>query len=515
MLDNHFEVLVSIMCYSLFSSLLGISLGLATAQQIQPREWTTWGINAGQWSEVVTRDVCIIGGGGSGAHAAVLLKDRNKTVAIVERNYRLGGHAETYIDPVSQTPVDLGVTIHQPIPEVLSFFQRFGVDLLNMATMEWNQPGQPANKSLPSLGYRTIPKYSDFRSGVAVQRQQADPTAAFNRAAGVLFRYICLLRGCSDFNPVPEDLYIPFGAFIEKYGLGDVVPTWYVYTQGMGDLLHMPTVYAIKYFNLDDIKALTQGHLTAARGDTAELYSRVAEYIGKSNLFLQSTVITSNRRNETTTTGRRELLISTPESGLILLSCNQVLLTVPPTFDNLDGWDLSSEEHDVFSQLSGANGYWTGLVTNVGLNQSFTYWNAAANTPFNIPVLPALYALTPTGVLDDVWMLKFSADTPALTDDQVRDYIRAEIRRLQHANCVSCTEIEFLILISHSPFMLHASSDKIREGFLGRLSALQGGFGGSMFYSGAAFHTHYSSLLWRFNEEVVIPMMMAASTWRI
>ena len=499
---------------SLLCILLGISLGLATAQQIHPREWTTWGINAGQWSKVVTRDVCIIGGGGSGAHAAVLLMDRNKTVAIVGRNDRLGGHAETYIDPVSQTPVDLGVAIHQPIPAVLSFFQRFGVDLLNMATTQWNQPGQPANKSLPSLGYRTFPKYLDFRSGVAVQRPQADPTAAFNRAAEVLARYGCLVRGCSDFNPVPEDLYIPFGAFIEKYGLGDVVPIWYTYTQGMGDLLQNPTVYAIKYFNLDDIKALTQGHLLAASGNTAELYSRVAKYIGESNLFLESTVIAANRGNQTTT-GRREILISTRESGLVLLSCNQVLLTVPPTFENLDGWDLSSEEQDVFSQLSGSNGYWTGLVSNVGLNQSFTYWNAAAKTPFNIPVLPALYSLAPSGVLDDVWVVKFTANTPALTDDQVRDYIRAEVRTIQRANCAKVTEIKFPALIPHLPFMLQASGDLIRKGFLGRLSALQGGFGGSMFYSGAAFHTHYTSLLWRFNEEVVIPMMMAASTRRV
>jgi hypothetical protein len=39
------------------------------------------------------------------------------------------------------------------------------------------------------------------------------------------------------------------------------------------------------------------------------------------------------------------------------------------------------------------------------------------------------------------------------------------------------------------------------------LRGLLGGWGGKMFYSGAAFHTHYSGYLWRYNEDVVIPMM--------
>jgi len=32
--------------------------------------------------------------------------------------------------------------------------------------------------------------------------------------------------------------------------------------------------------------------------------------------------------------------------------------------------------------------------------------------------------------------------------------------------------------------------------------------GGRMFYSGAAFHMHYSGYLWRYNEDVVIPKMV-------
>lgn len=493
-------------------SLLGTVALFVNAQLSSSRAWTTWDINDDQWSEVVTRDVCIVGGGSSGAHAAVKLLDRNKTVAVVERNDRLGGHAETYRDPRSQVPVDFGVVIHQPLQVVMDFFWRFEIPLLNMSSVAWNQPGEPANKSLPSVGYMSFRRYSDFRNGLGVERPNIDPTNAFERMAQILSRYESILHGSDLPNPVPEDLYIPLGAFIDKHDLSNVVPTWYQFSQGMGDLLHMPTIYAIKYFNLGDIRALTQGYLTSARGAIAELYEKAGKYIGESNVFLQSTVVAANRRNQTTTTGERELLISTRGAGLKLLSCRQILLTIPPTLANLGGWDLSREEHGVFSQLASANGYWTGLVTNVGLNQTITYVNAAAGTPFHVPVLPALYALTPTGVLDDVWTVKFgSTNTPELTEAQVRDHIRDEVYRLQVASGIPVSEIEFLTFVSHSPFMLHVPGEEIRDGFFGRLAALQGGFGGTMFYSGAVFHTHYTALLWRFNEEVVIPLMMALS----
>jgi ribulose 1,5-bisphosphate synthetase/thiazole synthase len=37
-------------------------------------EWSVFNINNGQWSEMVERDVCVVGGGASGVHAAIFLK---------------------------------------------------------------------------------------------------------------------------------------------------------------------------------------------------------------------------------------------------------------------------------------------------------------------------------------------------------------------------------------------------------------------------------------------------------
>ena len=56
--------------------------------------------------DIITRDVCIIGGGSTGTYSAVRLGDFNKSVIVVEMKGRLGGHTETYIDPPTQIPVD-------------------------------------------------------------------------------------------------------------------------------------------------------------------------------------------------------------------------------------------------------------------------------------------------------------------------------------------------------------------------------------------------------------------------
>jgi heterodisulfide reductase subunit A-like polyferredoxin len=55
--------------------------------------------------DIITRDVCIIGGGATGTYSAVRLReDFNKSIVIVEKTGRLGGHTETYIDPITQFP---------------------------------------------------------------------------------------------------------------------------------------------------------------------------------------------------------------------------------------------------------------------------------------------------------------------------------------------------------------------------------------------------------------------------
>lgn len=487
---------------------LAAAAGLARASG-----WTVMDINYGQWSEVVERDVCVVGGGASGVHAAVGLVDAGKTVAVVERNDFLGGHTHTYVDPDTQVPVDIGVIVYQPIPDVLDFFAKFDVPLVNLSTVHSNAVGQPANLSVPAALYNSARRNMDFRNGSATTLDWPDAQAqadALQQLAGILVDYAYLLQGYDLPDPVPEDLYLPFGAFLEKYNITAAFPVYYQYSEGMGDLLHISTIYVIKYFNLEDLQYSASGYLTQAQGDNSLLYTRAGEFLGADNVFLESVVVSANRQANATTTGRPELLISTRGEGLKLLSCGQVLLSIPPTLTNLRGWDLTAAERAVFAQYATANGYWTGLVRGAGLNQSESVYNAAQSTVMNIPVLPALYYVKPTGVLDDVWYVKFSADDPTLTDGLVQSYIERQISTVQEASGVNVTEnpVEWLIFESHTPFHLQVAPEAIKDGFYAQLTALQGGLDETMFYTGAAFHTQASTALWRFNNDVVIPKIL-------
>ena len=60
---------------------------------------------------MIRRDVCVIGGGSAGTYTAVRLGDLGRSVVVVEAKDRLGGHTETYHDPVTGGTVDIGVIV--------------------------------------------------------------------------------------------------------------------------------------------------------------------------------------------------------------------------------------------------------------------------------------------------------------------------------------------------------------------------------------------------------------------
>jgi NADPH-dependent 2,4-dienoyl-CoA reductase/sulfur reductase-like enzyme len=68
--------------------------------------------------EVIDVDVVIIGGGGMGAYSAIQLKDQGKKIVVVESKARLGGYTETYMDPETGIPIDMGVKLYHDEPLV-------------------------------------------------------------------------------------------------------------------------------------------------------------------------------------------------------------------------------------------------------------------------------------------------------------------------------------------------------------------------------------------------------------
>lgn len=217
---------------------------------------------------VITRDVCIIGGGASGTYAAIGLKDMNKSVAVVEAQSHLGGHTNTYTSPTTSKKVDYGVTIFANTSIVSSYFDRFKITLT---------PGD-ARPSIPVKNF-----YVDFRTGQNVTGYvPPDPTAAFRTYAAQAAKYPFLHSPGWDLpEPVPYDLLIPFGDFVEKYQLDNTLFTINEYAQGFGDLSSIPTIYVLKYFNvLPGQSGASTTSLTTARHDNSELYDKARKELG-------------------------------------------------------------------------------------------------------------------------------------------------------------------------------------------------------------------------------------------
>ena len=50
-------------------------------------------------------------------------------------------------------------------------------------------------------------------------------------------------------NPIPEDLLLPLGDFVNKYSLQPFAYLAYLYQQGLGNILAAKTLYVMRYFD--------------------------------------------------------------------------------------------------------------------------------------------------------------------------------------------------------------------------------------------------------------------------
>jgi hypothetical protein len=171
--------------------------------------------------DIITRDICIIGGRASGTYAAMRLRDLNQSVIIVDHANRLGGHTETFTDPATQAKVDIGVRVWHDFDIVKNFFARFDVPLTK------------ANSATPGV----TSEFVDFRTGKVVPGfSPSDPTAALGAYAAQAAKYPYLDAGFDLPDPVPADLLLPFGDFAVKFNLSAAVNTIFQFNQGIGDL---------------------------------------------------------------------------------------------------------------------------------------------------------------------------------------------------------------------------------------------------------------------------------------
>jgi hypothetical protein len=440
--------------------------------------------------QVIDTDVVIIGGGGMGAYSAIQLKDAGKKVVVVESKARLGGHTETYMDAETGIPIDMGVKLYHDEPQVYQWFARFNLSLT------------PFSFAPPSP-----PTQVDFRTGQVLQglppANQTAMAAALQRYAAVIAQYPQLEGGFYLPDPVPEDLYMPFGQFVQKYDLADAVQTIFGITSAFGDILELPALQQIRTLGLGLLKTM-QNFQTSSVMDNSLLFEKITAELQASNSLLLSSKVTKTAR-VSKTDGRVKVLVDTP-MGCRLIQAKKILMAIPPTPANLAAFDPSGDELKIFNQFTSV-GYYTSIIRHAGPT-NLTLQNLALDKPYALPPMPAIYNVNPTANPTLSLVYYGTKVGQHLSDDEAKAAIVADLKRFQAANNMTGPEPEFVAFSNHSPYNMMVGSEATKAGFYKDLYGLQSKR--NTFWTGAAWRAHDSSSSWAYTSRSVLPQLLAS-----
>lgn len=289
-------------------------------------------------SAILVRDVAVIGGGSSGTYAAVQLKRSGYSVAVVEKAGRLGGHVDTYQDPVSGQTFDYGVLALLNTSVVRDYFESFNEPLITYTGI--GTPATPVFANLKTDGQLVTPPPS---------LPWTDPAAVFASFLGYgaqVSQYPFLIGGYNLPDPVPEDLLLPFGEFLAKHNLEALANTAFAINQGIGNLLSATTLYMLKYLpktTIDAFVGLAPPPVTSATFNIQALYNKAHTYLNtnNSNVLLSSTVLAIER------SGPRVLIALLTPSGPKLIIAKKLVMAIQPKLSTLQnlGLDLTPVHH--------------------------------------------------------------------------------------------------------------------------------------------------------------------------
>ncbi|KAH7109006.1 hypothetical protein EDB81DRAFT_834764 [Dactylonectria macrodidyma] len=446
----------------------------------------------------IDADVAIIGGGSSGIHAAIQLKDIGAKVVVIEKKSQIGGHAETYINPATGIPANVGVVLFESNEVVKKYFARLGVATANQ---------NPAAAAQESKSY-------DFSLGIPIPAQNATASAAAQQAIAaaiqaysqnVLSKYPWVDQGYFVPDPVPEELTLPFGQFAQQYNFSALLPVISQFNWYPGDISTIPALYGIKGFGPGLLSSFAGQFIVSASGDTRSLYHAAAAELGDS-VLLNSSIVYIQRQHKTgnSKTSGVSLVVKQPNQPSKIIRARKLLIAIPPTLENVGSFDLSKAERKLFSKFS-ALGYWAGVAEIPGLDVSLQ--NVGALTPYNTPVIPGDNGFFATGSPNQ-FLLGVAFDNTQYTDADGEAVVRKELATLAAVGAVpadAAQTVTFPYISNHAPYNVRVSGKEIGEGFYRELLGLEGSR--NTYWTGAAFAGHNSGLIWTWNEGTVVPAL--------
>ncbi|KAJ5933643.1 hypothetical protein N7454_005972 [Penicillium verhagenii] len=443
-------------------------------------------------SNVIERDVVVIGGGASGAYAAVRLRDDfGKSIALIEKRDILGGMVNTYTDEKTDAIYDYGVNSFLNVSTSMQFFSRFNISVTTNSTSS-----------------TATTEYIDFNTGKLLNftapaiLTQVDAIAKFLE---VIDPWESMLRpGYWNFpepNDIPADLLIPFGEFLTKYDAEDAAPLIYASTGlGLGNMSEATTLFALQAFGWEMARAIL-GEMALYKpvsGGNQALYNAIEKDLGDDVLY-SSTVVSSRR----TDSGVHLTVRNHLTGELTNIAARRLLVAIEPSERNMEPLDLSPSEWNTLSKFDFSNEF-CGLVDNAVFNTSLLYSNLPSSAaPDNVLVFqeePMVQSFEYSG-LDHLFRVMIignktttTAEAKVLAQDSFNQLLESGIL----PGSVQSQELSWAAFAAHGPMHARVSVEEVKIGFFQDLYKLQGAR--STWWTGGAFSINFQTNLWEFDE---------------
>ena len=421
-------------------------------------------------AKILIKEFCIVGGGSAGTYCAMNLHDKNKSYVLIEDDDILGGNAKTYYDPLTGTPCNTGVIVLANNPVTQEYLDR-----LNVAYV-------PADFSGGNP-----PMYFDFDTGESVNYTAPDPSAGLGQLFSIISGYAGVEYGYDLPDPVPEDLYIPFGDFLTKYNLENLADIFQTSLQN-ANAFKNSTMYVIATLGLAS-GIFFNGFYHIASGDVYEIYQKAGNILGD-NVITSSEILFTKRTNALF----NFMVVSTPDGYKIILF-KKLIVAHQPLLSELNYLDLDTAEKNLLGKLSSDN-YVVNIIKAQGVPDNTRIINRPLNGFNNVPTdSPCFFELTPTPIANNYDLKYYDSQNQKISQQDVQNAVIDLINRLNTNGGLNIDLQEFPYYSNHYPQNITVSIDDVKNGFYKNLRNHQGYR--NTYYINATTISHNSGIIWR------------------
>jgi hypothetical protein len=405
-----------------------------------------------------------------------------------------GGHVETYIDPVTGNPYDYGVNSYTEYGNESAFFARFNLTLVNPTSIKLNTTNIDFVSGKPLVGYQAP--------------ASADVTAALERYLNLTEKYEnMLLPSYANFpTEVPDELLTKFSEIVGKYELHACLPLLYQVTGfGLGNMGDELLLFMMQEFSAPMTRALLglKGSRVPNTHRNQDLFDRIGVLLGNDVLY-STIVIDSNRTSDGV-----QLLVSNAAGEKTTIIAKKLLVSFALSAENTGPLNLSPAEQEVFSTWGLAHEY-CGIVTSSSLPINGSLVNIpSAAVPADYLVFPTPPFVVRYQFLGDTNFRILLTGTENYTLPLAQQLTNNTFGTLQGAGDIpQGANLTIRALEEHTTTKQAIPAQAVKDGFYGKLYKLQGQR--STFYTGRSWTGQFTTILWEFNDQWMLPRLLAS-----